>query len=240
MIKFQCPNGHPLSAPDNLANRPGKCPKCDASFIVPAPGDTAIGPAGGTVEASAAAASSGRLPVMPTSGGNSPAQADLFVFLCPNGHKLNGPPSMKGKAGQCPICGARFRIPTDEDIAAAEREAAAEGEEYLAGSPGSPEEEEGGQSATVLPSPPMGVSGLGYIVGRLWERRGDETELEVFLSEGEIIAPDFFSEPLSTSDYGVFAIHEGDDSFAVAVIPWHTVRRVSLRRIGQLPEDLFQ
>jgi hypothetical protein len=239
MIKFQCPNGHPLSAPDTLANRPGKCPKCDASFIVPAPGDTALGPAGGTVDSSTAAASSGRLPVTPTATGDGAlARGELFVFLCPNGHKLNGPLSMKGKAGQCPICGARFRIPTDEDIAAAEREAAAASDDEVP--PGLPDDQEEGQVDLVLPSPPAGVSGLGYIVGRLWERRSDETELEVFLSEGEIIAPDFFSEGLSTSDYGVFAIHEGDDSFAVAVVPWSTVRRVSLRRMGQLPEDLFQ
>ena len=35
-------------------------------------------------------------------------------FLCPNGHKLNGPSSLRGKPGQCPHCGSRFTIPADE------------------------------------------------------------------------------------------------------------------------------
>ena len=55
---------------------------------------------------------------------------------------------------------------------------------------------------------------MGYIVGRLWERRTENSELEIFLTEGEIISPDYFSETLSTSDYGVFAIEEGDGTFS--------------------------
>lgn len=34
---FLCPNGHQLNGPATLANRPGKCPHCDARFIIPSP-----------------------------------------------------------------------------------------------------------------------------------------------------------------------------------------------------------
>jgi hypothetical protein len=37
MIKFLCPSGHPLSAPENMAGKRGKCPKCEAAFLVPTP-----------------------------------------------------------------------------------------------------------------------------------------------------------------------------------------------------------
>ena len=37
-----------------------------------------------------------------------------IVFPCPNGHKLNGPASLQGQPGQCPHCGAKFRIPVFE------------------------------------------------------------------------------------------------------------------------------
>ena len=36
-IKFLCPNGHQLTAPDNLSGKPGKCPKCNTPFVVPTP-----------------------------------------------------------------------------------------------------------------------------------------------------------------------------------------------------------
>jgi hypothetical protein len=268
VIKFLCPNGHPLSAPENLAGKPGKCPKCNTAFVVPKPDEAAPAgppaPAGGpppelaapASTPAAAASSQAAAPEVPAMGSGTELPAgEVFVFLCPNGHKLNGPPSMKGKPGQCPHCGARFRIPTDEDIEEAEEEVPtgeADDEEIPQGQP---DEEgvnfnqlfggEGGEEvveATVedaVAPPPPGPTGLGYIVGRLWERRTEQTELEIFLGEGEIVAPDFYSEVLSSSDYGVFAIQEGDGSFAVTVIPWNTVRRIGMRRIGDLPESLF-
>lgn len=36
MIQFLCPNGHELSAPARMAGKKGRCPDCDARFIVPA------------------------------------------------------------------------------------------------------------------------------------------------------------------------------------------------------------
>jgi hypothetical protein len=275
MIKFLCPNGHPLSAPENLAGKPGKCPKCNLPFVVPrpdavqpaaapAPVAEAPAPTGVPAEATAPVASnSGALsgsaiataastPETPAMGSGTGLPAgEVFVFLCPNGHKLNGPPSMKGKAGKCPHCGARFRIPTDEELEAAEEEEVPTGEaeeEFEEEIPeGEPTEEGvdfnrlfGGETGEeAIAPPPPGAAGLGYIVGRLWERRNEETELEIFLTEGEIIAPDAYSEVLSSSEFGVFATREGDDSYAVTVIPWSSVRRVGMRKLGELPGPLF-
>jgi hypothetical protein len=247
MMKFLCPNGHPLTAPENLAGKTGKCPKCNASFVVPQPGEA--GSSGDLVAASGSAVT----PAM-GSGKNLTVGGEIFVFLCPNGHKLNGPPSLKGKPGQCPHCGARFLIPTDEDIEAAGAEAASEGTDEAGELPsdtaieatradfnrglGGRAEDTGNDMESMRP--PSGASGLGFIVARLWERRTEQSELEIFLSEGEILAPDYYSKSLSTSDYGVFAVQEGDGSFAVTVIPWNTVRRMGLRRMGELPGELFQ
>ena len=231
MIKFLCPAGHPLSAPENLSGKPSKCPKCGTPFIVPQPGEAV------QVEDTSGTASGSRVMASAGSGTNLPHADEIFYFLCPNGHKLNGPPSMKGKAGRCPHCDARFLIPTDEEIDAA-------GEELLGGGLDDEQPPDAGTasiglSASGMLPPPSGPSGLGYIVARLWERRTQDSELEIFLNEGEIVAPDFFSEVLSTSDYGVFAVPEGDGGFALTVIPWSTVRRVGLRRMTDLPEDLF-
>jgi hypothetical protein len=266
MIKFLSPSGHPLTAPESLAGKAGKCPKCNTPFVVPQPtdaaGQSAVGAAAvATTPATAVESDGGSgmgfpAPVTPAmgSGLGKAATGEVFVFLCPNGHKLNGPPSMKGKAGQCPHCGARFRIPTDEEMEEAETSAEDEQQSEMEGDPAGDEPVAeggfnlnrllggGGQPEQVeqgLPGPPPGAAGLGYIVGRLWDQRTDQTELEIFLTEGEIVSPDYYSELLSTSDYGVFAIQEGDGSFAITVIPWSTVRRVGMRRLLDLSGDLF-
>ena len=243
MIKFLCPGGHPLSAAENLGGKSGKCPRCNQSFIIPRADEA-------SADGSTMAASGSALTPAMGSGRNLTGGGEIFVFLCPNGHKLNGPPSLKGKPGQCPHCGARFIIPTDEDIEAASRQSADDGDLDQTDDDQTATGSARVQSAAVYPRgemggsydgrPPAGAAGLGYIVAQLWQQRTEESELEIFLSEGEIIAPDHFAEDLSTSDYGVFAVLESDGSFAVTVVPWSAVRRVGLRRLGELPGELFR
>ncbi len=43
-----------------------------------------------------------------------------IVFLCPNGHKLNGPEKLAGRLGQCPHCNTKFQIPPLDVIRAAQ------------------------------------------------------------------------------------------------------------------------
>ncbi|MGE0606931.1 MAG: hypothetical protein AB7O62_07550 [Pirellulales bacterium] len=95
VIRFHCPNGHVLTSPDELAGKRGKCPDCGITLQIPGPDETATGEAA---------------PTEPV-----PAQDDTIVFLCPNGHRLHGSRKLEGKAGQCPHCGARFRVPSHDD-----------------------------------------------------------------------------------------------------------------------------
>jgi hypothetical protein len=294
MIKFLCPNGHQLTAPDHMAGKSGKCPKCSTAFAVPTLEELALGeepegaeaaspapkaneadrlppgmapegaPAGSTSEVGAAAKPEAGKSGIGGSGvvsgskigtestkGSKPA-AGIFVFLCPNGHKLNGPPSLKGKAGQCPHCGARFVIPEDdvpeEDIptGAVEDDDVPSGETVEDEIPSGEEVADDVVEADVEelepdPEPiPPGVHSLGYIVGRLWDHKSETTELEIFLQEGEIISPDHYAEILSTGEYGVFAHQEAEDNFSLSVIPWSAVRRVDLRRVTKLANGMFR
>jgi hypothetical protein len=275
VIKFLCPNGHQLSAPENMAGKKGKCPKCQSAFVVPtleeiaaaeaeeaaAPQEQAPAVADSPVGAATASAASGAAApggdgsaVRPAMGsGKGLPAGEIFVFLCPNGHKLNGPPSLKGKAGQCPHCGARFRIPADDELEEEVPTGQADEDEEIA----SGQLEEEGQGGFQFPfgqvgeevidaavedplaPPPPGPAGLGYIFARLWEQRDEQTEVEIFLSEGEIMSPDGYSELLSSSDYGVFAIQEGDGNYTVTIIPWSSVRRVGVRKVAELPGEMF-
>ncbi|MGC4002606.1 MAG: hypothetical protein QM811_05465 [Pirellulales bacterium] len=68
---------------------------------------------------------------VPTAGGSSKIHkipADHIVFLCPNGHKLNGPTKLAGRLGQCPHCHEKFEIPPLDVIRAAEAARAEAGE----------------------------------------------------------------------------------------------------------------
>jgi hypothetical protein len=241
VVKFLCPNGHPLNAPLNLVGKAGKCPKCNTAFVVPAPEpeEPAPAPTGGSK-----IGSSPRLDIQMGSGvrtgpGAKPKE-QIFVFLCPNGHKLNGPPSLKGKLGQCPHCGAKFRIPEDEPEELEPE--VIEGAELVDDAPNTDEVEEVSPDQLLAdePEPPFteGVHPLAHIVARLWRHKGDDGEIEILLPEGEIMQPEHYSEPLSASDYGVFATREGN-GYSFSVIPWSNVRRVNVHKVQRLPGGVF-
>jgi hypothetical protein len=160
---------------------------------------------------------------------------EIFVFLCPNGHKLNGPPSLKGKLGQCPHCGARFRIPDDQPDAV-------EGAELVDQPPPGTDavEEISSDPFGIEEQQPLenGVHPLAHVIGRLWRHKGENGELELLLPEGEIMHPEYFSPGLSAHDYGVFATHEGH-GYSISVIPWANVRRVNVHKLEHLPPGMF-
>lgn len=252
MIKFLCPNGHQLSAPENLAGKPGKCPKCNTAFVVPVPQEEEPQPETPAAEApataAAAAPAAGSSPAIGMGSGKGKASSkEVFVFLCPNGHKLNGPPSLKGKPGQCPHCGAKFRIPTDDDLEAppeiSPEEAARTGSgAFTFPSLEQPQVEEVYDAVEYEDAPdppPADFHAMSYILGRLWDRKTEGTELEIYLSEGEIVGPDLFCESLSCREYGVFANVEADGSYAITVIPWSAVRKVALRKMPELSPKWF-
>lgn len=222
VVRFKCPNGHILSAPEALVGKPGKCPQCQSAFVVPVPAPTEGQESNGRPGSGVTAGSSdlglaqGSGPIKEGSGTSAKNAGEVFVFLCPNGHRLNGPPSLKGKPGKCPHCQATFLIPTDDETISEEAE-------YH----GEPE-----------PPFPQDVHPLGHIVARLWYHKGDHGEIELFLPEGEILSPEHYSAMLSQRDYGVFANREGE-GYQFTVIPWTAVRRVSVHRVEELPPDLF-
>lgn len=238
VVKFLCPNGHPLNAPLHLVGKAGKCPKCGTAFAVPAPEPEAEE----SPPASSGSGSAPRLDIKMGSGikqspGDSKPRADVFVFLCPNGHKLNGPPSLKGKLGQCPHCNAKFQIPDDDEPEVVE------GAELVDEPPpetDAVEEISPDQLEIEEPEPPFeeGVHPLAHIVARLWRHKGDNGELEILLPEGEIMQPEHFSPALSARDYGVFATREGH-GFSFSVVPWASVRRVNVHKVAELPSGAF-
>jgi len=119
MIEFLCPEGHKIRCPKEKAGRPAKCPKCGVGFRIPTVLELSSGEST-IADASLVGEEMNDVPVAsPSSGGSgkqpavspSPTKERQIEFLCPNGHHLHGPASLQGRAGECPECGSRFRIP---------------------------------------------------------------------------------------------------------------------------------
>jgi hypothetical protein len=236
VIQFVCPNGHPLSASEEQAGKPGKCPKCQSSFVVPVP----------KTSATAAPAK----PAPSASGGNG------IAFLCPNGHKLTGARSMEGKAGQCPHCGAKFRIPghdqaekpahrprfkiSDEDeipvgeiIEHPEKaEVANVVQEVAAAEPAieeKPPEELDLIELEPEPSEPPPAGSIHPLADICWRLcRPGHGPIELTCADGQTLTAQFFSGELSRKEYGVFACANDSGDFTITAVPWDAIRRLDV------------
>ena len=248
VIRFTCPNGHNLTCPDQSAGRGGKCPECGAAVRIPRQDGS---PA----------------PSNPNGGeGTAAPKEEMIVFLCPNGHRLHGPASLEGRPGQCPHCGAKFRVPSRDDPADDDEE----GSQILVGeSPGSGE--------LAVGTPPSGggdeadepffnfnftepVSGKGssasnikldsksggsdqhplaQLFARLWEEKSRGAFVELHLTEGVIIVPERYSKELSRRTHGVFAVKDPDGTHTLTAVAWDSISRVSVRRVNKLPKKMF-
>jgi hypothetical protein len=273
MIKFSCPNGHTLTTGDDRAGTSAKCPKCQAPVVVPLASDNgAPGKSDKSTVDAMAAGDSGKA----SSGiaaGSSPenaaalASGELIVFLCPNGHKLNGPARLKGKAGQCPHCGAKFRIPEDDE----EEE---EFEEFV-------EEDQMAQSMTeeefaevveeedieeitefqeedidelepfeeapptvvdaFLTPTPADVHPYQAIITQIWSAKEPGMQVDLHLAKGDVFTPELFAESLSQPLFGIFGRREKEGGgHTLIMLPWDAIVRIEVRHVKQVPVGLLK
>ena len=180
-----------------------------------------------------------------------------IAFLCPNGHKLTGPASLQGRPGQCPHCQSKFVIPDYSEFSA---EAEMESLEYvsgiassdaeLVGLPGIDDLESIATEDTAIasiPHPgflaeaPFGAANesIHLLFEQLWARRRDGSHLEVQLTNGDVLRPEFYSAAVSGPNQGFFAVRDTDGSYALASVAWSSVAQVVLRGVVHLPGDLF-
>lgn len=256
-IEVRCPNGHRLSCPDDRAGKPAKCPKCGVVFTIPAPevpaaASTGSGTSMPAVADSGTLSSIGKNAKVEAASESGGASGDLIVFLCPNGHKLNAPPTMQGKAGKCPHCGAKFLIPqsTSEELA---DEELVDGEQEvdLDITEEPPIEEEEAQAP--MPGPPelpfdfsVGLGGpaavptdaLPRIFHEFWTHHDQSLVIEVTLRNGATITPHHYSEAAGEG-YAVFAVKEPHGAYTVSVVRWEQIERITVRGMSDLPPEYF-
>jgi hypothetical protein len=194
-------------------------------------------------------------------GGRQATQSgaeETIIFLCPNGHKLNAPRRMQGHAGKCPHCGAKFRIPFVDESGSADEGSRVDDlgnfHELLETAPTAPAAAPGSAQATAPPSAAKSPvedfefwgqqqpdqHPLAALVTRLWSEREHGGVIELHLTGGAIILPDWFERKLSQGAHGLFAAQSADGTVTMTIVPWETVTRVVVRNVVGLPDGMFE
>jgi DNA-directed RNA polymerase subunit RPC12/RpoP len=254
VIEFLCPNGHKIQCAAAQAGKAAKCPKCGVKFLIPEPAELQDL----DDEEPAAAVEPAARPAAPRPAAPSPRPSpkeQQIEFLCPGGHRLHGPASLQGHPGECPECGARFRIPAYDE--------AVSDEEHLetniaVGRANGRHDSDEAIPAPAKPKPARGDSGSGLLRGpqlvgrvpadqppphpmaqvfaKLWVEKARGATVELHLDGGDVLVPDQFSKTLSQPSQGVFAVKAENGTFTLTVIAWDAVQRLVVSGVKKLPE----
>lgn len=261
MIEFLCPNGHRIHCPEEQAGRAAKCPRCGVKFRIPSLSEAdTLSPAADESEAAEPELTdSGVQPTPSGQPGDSAVGRQEIEFLCPNGHRLHGPATLQGRAGECPECGSRFRIPTYDEVSEEE------GMELDISLGGADEESSSGATLSRVdrveepprrPPPRQGITRerpamaiseagsdlttrghpLAKLFAKLWAEKPANEAIELHFGDGETLVPDHFLKGLSQQSHAVFAVKEPGGTYTLTAVAWESVTRVLVQGLKQLPE----
>jgi hypothetical protein len=217
-IVFYCPNGHRIVANAALAGKRGKCSKCQVDVTIPAP-DAATGPVGSPPE-----------PVspMPTVD-ERPEPAPEPDAGLPE-ITVGPPPSDATEAaeGSAPegdaeerenwsFIGGDIEPPPADGFDSPAWDSAA-GEGGFSAEAGNP---------------------TALLVARLWAERQHGGIIELHLDGGSVILPEWYDAHWSRGTHGLFASQAADGTVTLTAVAWETVRKVVVRQLTEVPDDMF-
>jgi hypothetical protein len=239
-ITFNCPQGHRLTCADELAGKPGKCPKCGVVLRVPHASTVAAATAPAQPAADDEPASQ-----LESAGDGMTAgdlAADQIIFLCPNGHRLHGSASLAGRPGQCPHCGVKFLVPSPDEEEDEEPFVEEEATEMpfndvviqidTSGKVGSSKSGKALNSALAASAPPLAI-----LLSKLWRYKAQGASVEIHLGDGKLLEPDQIS--LKDANHALFATREASGAHTLTAVAWSSIERIVVRGLEQLPKEWF-
>jgi len=200
---------------------------------------------------------------------NPAGGSDGISFFCPSGHRILVPRTLAGKRGACSKCGVDVTIPLTSQpaapppvgqppithsIAPAGRPDAEpvgpqpesvgpqpQRDQTLEVSPAASAAEEYQPPTFPLPSCESGQENpTAMLVARLWVEREHGGIVELHLTGGSVILPEWFETNWSRGTHGVFASQAVDGSVTLTAVAWDTIAKIVVRQVQGLPDGMFE
>jgi hypothetical protein len=224
-ITFQCDNGHRINVPAKLAGKRGTCSKCGIAVVIPLAGQPQPAPAPQPAFDAAAvappepvAAEAFAEPPAATPAPDAPA-ADQFANL---------------------FEGASAAAPAVEDVSIEINDAGGESVTGGGSSVGdvvagyAPEQFAGPDETTIVENP------TAQLVARLWLERGHGGVVELHLTGGGVILPEWYEARWSRGTHGLFASQAADGTVTLTAVSWESIQKVVVRQVEGLPDGMFE
>jgi hypothetical protein len=103
----------------------------------------------------------------------------------------------------------------------------------------------GSAGAWAVPAPPDAGGGAEHpaarLVARLWVERDHHGGIvELHLSGGSVILPEWYEPNWSRGTHGLFASQAVDGSVTLTAVAWDTIEKIVVRQVQGLPDGMFE
>ena len=251
-IVFRCPNGHRIVVPKASIGRQGPCPKCNAGVTVP----------DGPWEELVLYCPNGHRQFAPAAKAGSRAQCSecKATVTIPGARETakaepaKAPPPAPPLPPPAPSApDLQFQPPPEPVVEAAVSAEPADGGgeaeageswDFIGKRPEPPPAETFEPAAWTAAEGAEGFATEGgnptaILVGRLWAERQHGAVIELHLSGGSVILPEWYDANWSRGTHGLFASQAADGSVTLTAVAWETVQKIVVRQLTEVPNDMF-
>jgi|APCry1669188879_1035177.scaffolds.fasta_scaffold00659_6 hypothetical protein len=91
------------------------------------------------------------------------------------------------------------------------------------------------------PPPDIGNSNpTAVLAARLWEERRHGGIIELHISGGSVILPEWFEPRWSGGTHGLFASRAADGTVTLTAVAWEAIQKIVVRQVEGLPDGMFE
>lgn len=214
-IVFFCPNGDKIVVPAKLAGKRGLCTKCKVAVVIPVVGKRGRDEPAPVLE----------VPDLPVDPVAEPEPA------------ADEPPAEPEAAAEAAPVPPPASTPATEWNFGGDAESSHAGLDI--GPPAAAE-----AAWTMPPIPETGGASehpAARLVARLWvERDHHGGVVELHLSGGSVILPEWYEPNWSRGTHGLFASQAVDGSVTLTAVAWDTIEKIVVRQVQGLPDGMFE
>ncbi len=230
-IVFHCSNGHRIVVAASMGGQRGKCSKCGVAVRIPASGESPAASAraaearvGGT-GAEAAAESPVVEEAVDTSGADDRSGG---------GANQQAPDRDDSQAvGQS----AAQHDPRDDMfsslVTASDSQVSAT--EFIGFSTSALQASEPGPGG-----PEEGSNPTALLMARLFREMEHGGIVEVHITGGSVILPEFYEPRWSVGSHGLFASRAADGTVTLTAVAWDSIQKIIVRQVEGLPDGMFE
>jgi hypothetical protein len=237
-IVFHCSNGHRIVVEAAKGGQRGKCSKCGVAVRIPASSES---PAASAHAAEARAAEARVSGTGAEAAAESPVVEEAVAASGADDRSGGGANQQAPDHDDAQAVGqSAARDDTRDDmfsslVTASDSHVSAEefvGFSTSAPRAGEPEPAPGGQEG--------GSNPTALLMARLFREMEHGGIVEVHITGGSVILPEFYEPRWSAGSHGLFASRAADGTVTLTAVAWDSIQKIIVRQVEGLPDGMFE